>query len=89
MASKVDRQREENVALARENDELKTELDRQRGLIRSLKEKLERASQPVSEQVGAATTSTSDSDIDKAEIREQLDFCLSEIDKCLDWLQQQ
>ena len=45
LASKIDRQRAENVALARENDELKSELDRQRGVVSSLKEKLTRAQQ--------------------------------------------
>ncbi|MEM6877419.1 MAG: hypothetical protein AAF544_02585 [Bacteroidota bacterium] len=86
LASKFDRQREENVALAKENDELKTELDRQRGLIRSLTEKLERAGQ-------ADTNDHSDSngsvDAGKDEIKAQLDFCLSEIEKCIEWLQKQ
>lgn len=83
LASKFDRQREENVALAKENDDLKTELDRQRGLIRSLTEKLQRAGPTADVSSGDLES------LDKREIREQLDFCLSEIDKCIAWLQQQ
>ncbi|MEM8583398.1 MAG: hypothetical protein AAGF87_03965 [Bacteroidota bacterium] len=90
LASKFDRQREENVALAKENDDLKTELDRQRGLIRSLTEKLQRAGQISQETEPASDVSSSELEsLSKEEIREQLDFCLSEIDKCIEWLQKQ
>ena len=93
LASKIDRQRAENVALARENDELKSELDRQRGVVSSLKEKLTRAQQAagisgISEDA-ADQSSALPSDNKREEIREQLDYCLREIDKCIQWLQQQ
>ncbi|MEM7572295.1 MAG: hypothetical protein AAF433_05325 [Bacteroidota bacterium] len=93
LASKIDRQRAENVALARENDELKSELDRQRGVVSSLKEKLTRAQQAAgisstTEDV-AGQPAISSAESGTEEIREQLDYCLREIDKCIQWLQQQ
>jgi len=86
LASKFDRQRAENEALKAENDQLKNELDRQRGVVSSLREKLERAAATpaVTNGVEAVTTTTP-----QPEIRTQIDHCLREIDKCIEWLQQQ
>lgn len=93
LASKIDRQRAENVALARENDELKSELDRQRGVVSSLKEKLTRAQQVagiIDTNDDVPTEAVAASSAENAEeIRQQLDYCLREIDKCIQWLQQQ
>ena len=93
LASKLDRQRAENVALARENDELKSELDRQSGVVSSLKEKLTRAQQAAgftsSTMEATDQNDSTSTELNSAEMRQQLDFCLREIDKCIQWLQQQ
>lgn len=94
LASKFDRQRAENEVLKTENDKLKSELDRQSGVVSSLKEKLERtqrglhsATAPL---VSAADELQTDTrSVDQAKTKAQIDQCLSEIDTCIAWLQQQ
>ncbi|MEL6140842.1 MAG: hypothetical protein AAFU67_04410 [Bacteroidota bacterium] len=90
LASKLDRQRAENEALHAENDQLKSQLDRQRGVVSSLKEKLEKAAASAADQpLDTIQASTNLAQKSREEIQEQIDFCLSEIDKCIDWLEQQ
>ena len=81
LAAKVDRQRAQHEAVVAENETLKRELDRQLGVVSTLKDKLERTQQsssiPAAPAAGSAAT---------AEQRETIRFCLQEIDRCLDWL---
>lgn len=72
LAAKVERQRAVHEAVVAENENLKRDLDRQRGVVNALKDKLERT------QPGGAASSD--------EARETIEFCLREIDRCLDWL---
>lgn len=80
LAAKTDRQRADYERTIAENQQLKRELDRQTGIVNSLKDKLER-SRPNAETEASAPASG------LAEPRETIEFCLREIDRCLDWLQ--
>ncbi|MEM1357465.1 MAG: hypothetical protein AAGF89_04665 [Bacteroidota bacterium] len=80
LSAKSDRQRADYERVVAENQQLKRELDRQSGIVNSLKDKLER-SQPAAEN-GPEGHSASDQ-----KQRETIEFCLAEIDRCLDWLQ--
>ncbi len=77
LAAKVDRQRAQYEATLAENENLKRELDRQLGVVSSLKDKLAH-SRPASE-----TEELPDGSKDQ---RETIEFCLQEIDRCLEWL---
>ena len=81
LTAKADRQRADYARVVAENQQLKGELDRQTGIVHSLKDKLER-SQPAGEPGAEEATSTT-----SADQRETIEFCLREIDRCLDWLQ--
>ncbi len=94
LASKMERQTAEKESLSAENKQLKRELDRQRGIISSLKEKLERAAASaqlpeivVSDTETAANKTTSPPKA-KTDYRAEIDFCIQEIDKCIVWLQE-
>ena len=76
LAAKVDRQRAQYEATLTENENLKRELDRQLGVVSSLKDKLAH-SQPSDK--GTAPTENSDQ-------RETIEYCLREIDRCIEWL---
>ncbi len=83
LAAKVDRQRAQHAAVVAENETLKRDLDRQLGVVSTLKDKLARAQQ------SPATPPAGDSAAGPAatpEQRETIRFCLQEIDRCLDWL---
>ncbi|NJB85888.1 regulator of replication initiation timing [Lewinella marina] len=77
LAAKVERQRVQHEATVTENENLKRELDRQLGVVSALKDKLAQTQQPV-----AAGKAPADND----DQREAIQFCLREIDRCLDWL---
>ena len=77
LAAKVDRQRAQHEATLTENENLKRELDRQLGVVSSLKDKLAH-SQPSSD--------TGSVPADNSEQRETIEYCLREIDRCIEWL---
>lgn len=83
LSAKADRQRADYERVLAENQQLKRELDRQTGVVSSLKDKLERSQPTGGEQIseGKPTAATT------KEQRETIEFCLREIDRCLDWLQ--
>lgn len=81
LAAKADRQRADYERVVAENQQLKGELDRQTGIVHSLKDKLERSQSGEEKATAAGGASPS------AGQRETIEFCLREIDRCLDWLQ--
>lgn len=88
LAAKMDRQRAAYEALVVENEQLKRDFDRQLGVVSSLKDKLERSQQ----QLDTTGKATPDPDAKPAANgqqpqREAIDFCLKEIDRCIDWMQ--
>ena len=94
LAAQSDRQRADYERVTAENQQLKRALDRQTGIVTSLKDKLARGqagaapSPPPPEPAGEAV---SDDDagappaVGQAD-RETIEFCIAEIDRCLDWL---
>ena len=80
-----DRQRADQERLVAENQQLKQALDRQTGIVSSLKDKLERT-----QSAEPATSADAPAPADGAELsaaqRETIEFCLQEVDRCLDWL---
>ncbi len=84
LAAKVDRQRAQHAAVVAENETLKRDLDRQLGVVSSLKDKLARAQQGSAAPTGGGSPAPVASGA--PEQRETLRFCLEEIDRCLDWL---
>ncbi len=79
----ADRQRADYERIAAENQQLKRELDRQTGIVSSLKDKLERSHLITDEANEGSGPSVSTTDDQRATI----EFCIREIDRCLDWLQ--
>ena len=77
LAAKVQRQRAQHEAVLAENENLKRDLDRQLGVVSSLKDKLAQTQQP-----DAAGRPPADNE----DQRETIAYCLREIDRCLDWL---
>ncbi|WP_116107988.1 hypothetical protein [Lewinella sp. IMCC34191] len=77
LAAKVDRQRAQYEATLTENENLKRELDRQLGVVSSLKDKLVQSQS--SPEGGAPPADTRDH-------QETIDYCLQEIDRCIEWL---
>jgi predicted nuclease with TOPRIM domain len=87
LAAKMDRQRAAYEALVAENEQLKRDFDRQLGVVNSLKDKLERSQQQL-ETTGAATTASAPIPAANGQQqREAIDFCIKEIDRCIDWMQ--
>ncbi|MCP9237673.1 hypothetical protein [Lewinella sp. JB7] len=82
LAAKVDRQRAQHEAVVTENETLKRELDRQLGIVNALQDKLNRAHPAAT----PAQPATAPAPADQAAHRETIEFCLQEIDRCLDWL---
>lgn len=80
LASKFGRQQAEKEALANENKRLKQELDRQHGVVASLREKLEHTAATVRPVAGETNAS---SGISQATI----DACVRELDICIEWLE--
>lgn len=85
LAAKVDRQRAQYEAARAENEKLQRELDRQLGIVSTLKDKLERTTTKASTPVDAGDNGHAVNG-DNAAHRETLEYCLREIDQCLDWL---
>ncbi|WP_116125500.1 hypothetical protein [Lewinella sp. IMCC34183] len=78
LAAKVERQRAQHEAVLAENETLKRELDHQLGVVSTLKDKLAQTQRPA--------PAAGSPPADNAEQREAIEFCLQEIDRCLDWL---
>jgi predicted nucleic acid-binding Zn-ribbon protein len=79
LATKVERVQQENAALQEVNQQLKAELDRQKGGMDALKDKLEIAQR--------ALGSRRNGKMEQSEkLKEQLDQYIHEIDKCIEWL---
>ncbi len=76
---KMERIQKENAELQEENQLLKTELDRQKGAVHALKDKLEKTQRVVDSQRNGKTEQSE-------KLREQLDQYIHEIDKCIEWL---
>lgn len=80
LTAKADRQRADYERVVAENQQLKGALDRQTGIVHSLKDKLER-----SQLTADAAPASSEEGLNQ-EQRETIEFCLREIDRCLEWL---
>ena len=87
LAASSDRQRADNERLVNENQQLKRELDRQTGIVTSLKDKLARTHSGTGEAVSDGAPSTANPAAAPSVDRETIEFCLKEIDRCLEWLQ--
>lgn len=85
LGSKLDRLHRENADLQAENKSLKAELDRGKGAIDSLKEKLERTHH---QGIGSRTEEPAEAGTPRQDMRERIDHYLREIDKCIEWLEQ-
>lgn len=85
----ADRQRADHERVVAENQQLKQALDRQTGIVSSLKDKLERGQPNGAEPTEDGTTDAPSSDAAdlSEEQRETIEFCLKEVGRCLDWLQ--
>jgi len=76
---KNERVSKENATLREENQYLKAELDRQKGTVGVLKDKLKDTQR--------ALDSQRDEDPEQsAKLREQIDQYIKEIDNCIEWL---
>ncbi|MFK8162976.1 MAG: hypothetical protein AB8H12_10990 [Lewinella sp.] len=82
----ADRQRADYERVLAENQQLKQVLDRQTGIVNSLKDKLER-SQPAAEPETDKSEAPNSATAISKQQRETIEFCLQEVDRCLDWLQ--
>jgi predicted nuclease with TOPRIM domain len=80
LASKFGRQQEEKSLLAKENKRLKQELDRQHGVVASLREKLEQTAATVRPLEGETTAGAGIS-------QEKIEACIRELDFCIEWLE--
>ena len=89
LSAAADRQRADYERVVAENQQLKQALDRQTGIVHSLKDKLERNHPETAAGAQAATDEAPPSNVGaiSAEQRETIEFCLKEVDRCLDWLQ--
>ena len=76
---KMERINKENAVLHEENELLKTELDRQKGTVGILKDKLENTQRVIDLQRGEEPEQS-------AKLREQIDQYIKEIDNCIEWL---
>lgn len=85
----ADRQRADYERVVAENQQLKQALDRQTGIVNSLKDKLERGQPDGAERTenGTKDAPTGDPAALSKQQRETIEFCLKEVDRCLDWLQ--
>lgn len=85
LAVAADRQRADYERLEQENQQLKRALDRQTGTVTSLKDKLARRQN--SPAPAAANSGEQQPQNGSSVDRETIEFCLREIDRCLDYLQ--
>lgn len=81
LASKFERQEQEKQALEQEISSLKRELDRQRGIISSLREKLAQTTTVMTSESPAPATQA------QHEMQAKIDACIKELDFCIEWLE--
>jgi len=87
LSAQIDRQRARYEAVVADNQQLQRELDQQTGIVSALQDKLERNQSTDGEQVQVAPAAPpATSTAEAAAHRETIEFCLGEIDRCLDWL---
>jgi CII-binding regulator of phage lambda lysogenization HflD len=86
LSAAADRQRADYERVVTENQQLKQALDRQTGIVHSLKDKLQR-NQPDEEAIDETVPTVSGKMDISQQQRETIEFCLKEVDRCLDWLQ--
>lgn len=79
LASKQERLLKENTELKTQNELLKTELDKQRGAVSALKEKLAKTQVVLDRQPEKSPQ-------EALQLKQQLDQYIREIDKCIEWL---
>ena len=77
---KVERLRNENADLTKQNEHLKAELDKQQGAVGALKDKLTKTQGVLERQEFGEKAHTQ-------QLKQQLDQYIQEIDKCIEWLQ--
>ena len=89
LSAAADRQRADYERVVAENQQLKQALDRQTGIVSSLKDKLERGQPNNAETSEDKTTDVAinNSATLSKQQRETIEFCLKEVDRCLEWLQ--
>jgi uncharacterized protein (UPF0335 family) len=80
LVQKMERLEGENAELEAENKRLKTELDKQNGAVRTLKNKLEKSQQIMAVPDGGEPTGRVEL------VKEQINQYIEEIDKCIEWL---
>ncbi len=83
----ADRQRADYERVVAENQQLKQALDRQTGIVNSLKDKLERSQTSAVAENGPKDAPQRATAAITQQQRETIEFCLREVDRCLDWLQ--
>lgn len=72
--------RQENAILSKENNKLKAEQEAQHERIGELTERLTNSQRALSQQRGDVSESSQ-------KLRKQIDQYITEIDKCIEWLQ--
>lgn len=80
LAEAITALRQQNATLLKENNKLKAELETQHERIGELTERLTNSQQALAGQRGDDSESNQ-------KLRKQIDQYISEIDKCIEWLQ--
>ncbi|MBI1226357.1 MAG: hypothetical protein GC192_14075 [Bacteroidetes bacterium] len=80
LAEAITALRQQNTQLSNENDKLKADLEAQHERIGELTERLTNSQQALAGQRGDDSESNQ-------KLRKQIDQYISEIDKCIEWLQ--
>lgn len=79
LAQKMERLSEENIALKETNEKLKEELDRQKGSVNALQEKLTLAQVSMEAKLEEKVENTK-------QLKHDIDQYIVEIDRCIEWL---
>ena len=79
LAQKLERLSEENIALKQTNEQLKEELDRQKGSVNALQEKLTLAQVSIDAKLEEKVENTK-------QLKHEIDQYIVEIDRCIEWL---
>ncbi|HMO41548.1 MAG TPA: hypothetical protein PKC76_19035 [Saprospiraceae bacterium] len=79
VALKLERLQRENATLIAENQQLKTDMDKQEAMIIALKNKLETAQSAMEQRADEETEHS-------RQQKQLIDQYIQEIDKCIEWL---
>ncbi len=82
LAQRLERLKQENAGLRQENTTLKADLDRQRGTVSALSNKLEQSQRALGAQREVQPKQSK-------ELQQQLDQYIEEINHCIEWLHKQ